>query len=424
MGRAGQRLRGAGAIALLALSVWHFAASAWAAQARGVVDFPIFVERARRFLDTGVLYPDAADPAVYAPAAPVYKFPPLYAMLLLPVARGGPRPELNFAHWTLQIGLYAGAVALAVAALRGREPRRLVIAAALLALNFEPFFETLWRLQLEGPILLLLGGALFLHLRGRDGPAGAALGVAAALKLYPAFLLLYFLVRRRFAVVGWALLSSLLVLVAGLIVIGPAQNAAYFFHVLPALSRESPTLSPENLGLGRYLRELFGLGVDGAGLVARLIGLGLVGTTLLVVLRRPAESIRGRATAVEATLFVPLMLLLMPNSWVNYQLLLVLPLLALVAVGLEEGASPALWVLVALAALLALFYAPCAPPSEPWPCAGTPRLLGLGPLPRPWHDAMVRLRVLATAAVWLAGVLWLAAPRGVSREAARAGGTR
>lgn len=404
---------------LLGLSLYHFAFSARAAIAHGVVDFPIFLRHAQNFLETGTLYYHADDLRAYAPSSPVYKFPPLYAVFLLPLVRDGIRDSVYWYHWGLQLLIYAAALGLGVHALRGRAPARFAVAALLLALNFEPFFETLWRLQIETPLLLLLAIVLWGLLTRRDLIAGSALAFCAMLKIYPAFLLLYLLLRRRWkALAAFAVAAGLLQILT-LAVIGIEQNRLFFFRLLPAMLGQAAQVSTENVGLGRYVYGLLPPGAPVARWLSLILTLALLGVSSWAVLRRGARQPRGGETvALGLSLFIALMLLIMANSWTNYQLLLLLPYLVLLAQALRpEGSNAALLAGLAFGALFLLFYAPCAEPSVGWPCAQTPYFLGLFRLPRPFHDFMVRFRIVGTLVPWALSLLLLLRPaRGIARS--------
>jgi hypothetical protein len=417
----GRRIAGlVGAGLLLALSVYHFGYSAYASQRYGIVDFSIFLQRTAIFVDSGELYVAPDHPGAYAPAAPVYKFPPTFAMLLLPFVRLAPQ-TVYFSHWLLQIAFYLGCSALGLALLETSNRRLFALAGAMVALNFEPFFETLWRLQLETVILLLLTICLLCTVRRRERCAGVMLGIAAMLKIYPAFLLVYFLARRRWIVVLWTLATATLIQLAGLIVIGPEQNRLFYFEVLPLLLREVPQLSSENIGLARYALALFDFEPTTAKRLAQAVMLMLLAVSVYAVElnRRRAH---GAPAAVELSLFLPLMLLAPPNSWVNYQLLLLLPIFVLLAQGV--GPRPCWPVLLStlVAALLMLFYRPCAEPTVGWPCARTPYFLGLQPLPRVLHDLGVDLRGLASLLVWGAACYLLLLPRRADKDASLTAG--
>ena len=159
----------------------------------------------------------------------------------MPRARGElpPRP-LNWiwvydGHWLLQLMLYLLAAALAAWALRPPRWQVFAVAAALAALNFEPFFETLFGLQVETLMLLLLAICLIALQRGRDPVAGVGLAVCGMLKIYPAFLLLYLLVKRRWAAIGWCAGASLLIAVA----CGSSWSSGTCRWTLPAATWES-----------------------------------------------------------------------------------------------------------------------------------------------------------------------------------------
>ena len=388
---------------MLGVSVNHFAISCWRAGASGFVDFPIFVERARAFVETGELYVDPERPEAYAPAAAVYKFPPLYAVLLVPLVRDGVDRGLLARHWALQIVLYLAAAVTAAAALGPLRDPRYAFGAAVLALNFEPFFETLWRLQLETPLLLLIVLAIVLAQRRHDLAAGAAIGIAASLKVYPAFLLAWFALRGRWRSLAAAAGAAVAALGLGLAVIGPDECRRYFTEILPALLAEPPILNSENLAPARYLLEL-GASPEWARGLARLLALTLVAVSVLLALRAERGAGKGaRRSGVELTLFVALMLLAMPNAWVNYQLLLLPGMFVLLAAGLRDPqARLTAWGALGLAFALSLFYQPCAPVEFGWPCTNTPYMLGLLQLPRDLHDGGVALRGLATLLVWAA----------------------
>jgi hypothetical protein len=386
---------------LLLLSVFHFVQAAQNSRAFGFVDFPIFLAQAELYLITGELYADASDPGAYGPSAAVYKFPPLYAMLLLPFVRGGVTDGVFIGHWILQILLYAFSIALALAALRRQGGPIFLFGGLLLALNFEPFFETLWRLQIETPILLLLVLALLAYQARRQQWAGAAIGVGFMLKLYPAFMLLYFAARRGWKVIAWCCVAIAMIVLSSLIVIGPEENGAYFFKILPLLLGEAPRLSTENLSLSRHLQVLFGFGPELAKRLVQGLVLPLVVVSVVAVARRESVLRECLAGATAFSLFIPLMLLAMPNSWVNYQLLLLLPLLVLLCHCTRPGRDRSgLTLLLAAAYVPMLFYWPCEAPTVPWPCAQTPYFLGLIRLPRVFHDLMVETRALSPLLLW------------------------
>jgi hypothetical protein len=401
MGNWKQIAKYAGAAILLALSCYHFVNSAHHAGAFGFVDFSIFLQEAENFLESGELYAHIDNMEAYAPGTPVYKFPPLYAMLLLPLVAGGISEHIYTYHWIFQIICYLLAAVLAIQLLNRPKNGWFLVLAAVAVLNFEPFFETLYRLQIETALLLLLTLCLLLHIKGKDALAGTALGICVMLKIYPALLLVYFIMRRRWTAIAWCLGAMVLIQTASLIIIGPQQNYIFFFKILPSMMGEQPKLILENFGIAGYLQSLLGLTPAAAKRVAQLICLALLATSLYALRR-------GDSRELRFTLFIPLMLLFLPNSWANYQLLLLLPLLVVLRSCISKTRPrPELAAALLIAYLLALFYAPCADASQPYPCAVTPLFLGLWQFPRPFHDGLVALRIFASLALWGSAIFLL-----------------
>ena len=379
------------------LSAYHLVVSWWRIGRTGFVDLPIFLDRARNFLETGELYLATVDAATYAPAAPVYKFPPLFGMLLLPFARDGVDMADFRVHWILQLLAYALAVGFAVWLFLGNKNKLVAALGLVLALNFEPFVETLWRLQVETPLLLLLLLAFAGMRWKRPELTGSAIGIAAMLKVYPGFLVLYFLFRRRWNVVTWAGLSAALVTVATLVVIGPDQHRLFFFEILPLLSGEPVLIDSGNVSLARHLQES-GILPAAAKSIQVAIGLVLMAVSAVAVHRAGR---RNEDETLGLCLFIALMLVVMPNSWVNYQVLLLPVLLVLLRDSFESLAHRAKMLAALAAAYLPMtFYQPCRAPTVSWPCAQTPFYLGLVQLPRGFHDAMVDLRVISAPILW------------------------
>ena len=127
-----------------------------------------------------------------------YVYPPPHALLIAAL--------LGLAHpleWITGLVIAAGAAAALVGAVavtpRGRAPGwRLpfLAGAAVISLlwNYGVMFD-LWALYPELPILLFLTLAAFLHTRDAPVASGFALGMTAAIKMWPALLILW-LVRR------------------------------------------------------------------------------------------------------------------------------------------------------------------------------------------------------------------------------------
>ena len=185
------------------------------------------------------------DAAGYTFAYP-YLYPPFFAGLaralaVLPYAlvQGG---------WLLANVALTAAVAFALAwrcGLRSAAP-----AATLLALVAPPTLETLLSGQFNALLFALLRAALCL-----SSVAGVMIGLAAAIKLFPAMALLAFLRAGRGGQVAVAALTGLLAVALGIALAGWGPTVDFARVVLPALS--STVLQPENQSVHAGVGRLF-----------------------------------------------------------------------------------------------------------------------------------------------------------------------
>jgi Glycosyltransferase family 87 len=104
-------------------------------------------------------------------------------------------------------------------------------------------------------LLLLLTGTWAAARTGRLGCAGVLLGVATTVKLFPAFLFLYFLTRCQWRAVVMGLLTFALLTGATLAATGPAAGLTYAQEVLPSLRQYHS--SWHNMSLAGYFNRLF-----------------------------------------------------------------------------------------------------------------------------------------------------------------------
>jgi len=356
----------------------------------GFADFPVFLKHARLFLDTGHLYLSDISFQNYHPGALVYKYPPFFAALLLPIAASGIGGTALTVQWLLQIFLYLGALGLGIAIFAPAGAALFLPLALTLGLNFQPYFETLHGLQLETPLLLLLSLCLLLLRRGEDAAAGMLLGICAMLKVYPVFLLTFFILKKRWTVV-WACLGTSAALLLGTVaVIGVRENSLYFLKILPFLLRNDlPVVSPENLSIARYATELLGMSPLAAKWAGTALFLALSGLTAAAILRGNPGGKDSWREAWEFLAFLSLIPLGLTNSWANYQLLLLLPILALLARCLSAEPSPTGLSAAVLAGCFLLMF------SE-----NTPDIRGYYPVPRPLHEFLIDMKILSNLLIW------------------------
>lgn len=265
--------------------------------------------------------------------------PPAYLLLIAPFVL--PPIAIGALLWDLvnMLGLAAGVVLIARE--RGARPStgQLVIFFVLLAL-----WPPLQRALLEGqvsPLLFLLFVLAWRWARhGRSALAGGALGLAAALRLFPAFAVVYFLLRRDWRAccasigvfVGCTLLALPFVGVDGFV--------AYVTREAPANSAEWAH-HPHNTSLTGLAHLIFTGSFELPPIVHALsLATPLDALLIAVALGLLAwRTWRGRHHTFaddERTFlaYLPGMLLISPMSWLYYYVILLLPILLL---GVDTG---------------------------------------------------------------------------------------
>ena len=186
------------------------------------------------------------------------------------------------------------------------------------AFAFPPVVDEL----VVGNVHLLLLGILtlaWLGLRfgGRDDVlGGAAIGVAAVVKVFPGLLVFWLLVRRRFAAAGWAVAGAVAFTVAALPTTG-VESWRQYPTVLANLSATPDAV--DALAPTAWLTPLLGFTI--ARVAVTLAGLGI-----LVAVRRADLRLSFSVAVVVATLVTPAM-------YTSYLTLFVLPLLLGLAAG-------------------------------------------------------------------------------------------
>jgi Glycosyltransferase family 87 len=255
----------AGAVTLLALAVLLNGSffSAWSANH---VDLSINLTAADALSDradpygTGTLLERAeslGSPTtfIYSQLFTSYIQPPTSGLSLLPLT-ALPWRDATRLYLLLNHAFLAAAAAITLYTLRPAMPTRWLIAGAAVVLAAYAQINASFALgQVDASLTLLLSIAFWAYARGNAPLAGGAIAIAAAIKLIPGLLLLYFLWKREYRTALWCAGIGLALFLASLAVVGPGIWQTYFTDTLPALLKGSTHYS--NAGLGAAISRWF-----------------------------------------------------------------------------------------------------------------------------------------------------------------------
>ena len=255
--------------------------------------------------------------------------PPASVVLTLPLGKLGYR-EAHLVWNLMTAPLFLAGLWVILRELNVRLAPWSVFPAVALLLVCNPLYIQFGQGQLNPPIFLLLALAWAADRRDRPGWAGAALGLAAGLKLYPAFLFAYFLFAGRWRAVLTGAIVFAAVNGCALAVLGANEFRTYAEKVVPSLFDYQS--SWRNVSLtGFWLRifnpqshekiiPLVANPMAGAAFVfaSRVLVTGAVAWAAW-----QSRSVAARDRAFAAAIVG--MLLVSPVAWTHYFVLLPLP---------------------------------------------------------------------------------------------------
>jgi hypothetical protein len=198
-----------------------------------------------------------------------FLYPPLLGVIWRPIAAAVPFDLAVTAFWLLGIVVFLATVVYLL--LRGGALTALGVLVLLV-----PLVWTAWSGNVSTVLTPLMIASWLLLLRGRERASGAAIGLAAVLKLTPAFLGWWLLVFRRWTAVQAAVVAGLVALTVS--VVGAGVPAFFdYLQVSNIVARNGGTIASltsiiANLGAPAELRALVApaVGVAGAVLIALL----------------------------------------------------------------------------------------------------------------------------------------------------------
>jgi glycosyl transferase family 87 len=235
------------------------------------------VEAAAPYRDALAIY--SSSPGVAMPSGPV-PFPPIYAWLISPMALV-PAP-LAFAIWTV-----INAVAALVLSWRAASffpPERRLLSGGLVLVSTAVMFS-LWFGQPQLFLALAFGEAFIAFRKGRDMTAGLWLALIVFKPQYLVLIVPIMLWKRRWKAFAGFVAGGLVILVASILVAGPATFGSYIGSLIASATASGGALltavSPYVMVNWRALVLALPLDLPDAARVA--ITLVLSGLTVLAV---------------------------------------------------------------------------------------------------------------------------------------------
>lgn len=314
-------------------------------------DFRLWRAGVERYERTEQLY-DTDRPGYFlAGSHALYKYPPTFAAILK-LFSGEPQHKVGRIFLITNLLLLVSALGIILAALRPVPIKSAIM--ALVFVHWLPTWELLHDLRMEPLILLLLSLSFLWLYRDKEWRAGVPIGVAGAFMVYPWAVLGYFALRWRWRLLLAALAGALATLAAAALILPVQLTVRFFTEILPHVGGTS--LAYENLSLlaqfGRFGLLVTGnmptaFDLDGMHpethstsrmLYAHLIALALLIIALLFLGRLVLRTFRitrqlplERWGPVALAAMICLVTLLIPTSWLSYQIMLILPLLVMLA---------------------------------------------------------------------------------------------
>ncbi len=282
-------------------------------------DFKVLFRGPRAFIQGDQLYDLAA--IRQNALSNLYKYPPFFVLIMggLTGLPFGPAIQL----WRA-INLLVFLIGAGVLWRWSKLPLRSwsTVGLAYLVLAFQPFVDVLRYGQVDMLVVFAAACALWALSQGRWGIWGALLALAAAIKLYPVYLVLHAVIHRRWrGVIGFA--GAFLGLWAiGIIALGWGVHSTYLREVLPISG--SGTAWVENQTFNGFMNRLITLPLalvpETSGVVRWLTYAGgLVGTMLTIWRTRTMTPGAGFG------LWLVSMVIILPSAWIHYEVILLIP---------------------------------------------------------------------------------------------------
>jgi hypothetical protein len=288
----------------------------------GSGDFSIWLNAARRWIYTDVLY--QVKVVTDNPFA-VYKRPPFYIMLFTPFIALSDMTVLNYFR-IVNIGLLVATLLIWMVIINPTA-RWWWFATMVIVLNYQPLYDSITFGQTD--VVLLFGFTLVFWCarRDRDGWAGVVLAFLVSLKIYPIIVLMFFVVKRRW----WALVGFGLgmILWNGWAIWASDWHTSILYAqtILPSIGGTTSWIDNQTIAgfLTRFYDtpyEMQRFGIPQVEHIASYLSMVVSAAVCVIALREfPRNS---SAYALQYGLFMILMVVAIPVAWIHYTTLLIM----------------------------------------------------------------------------------------------------
>ncbi len=229
----------------------------------------------------------------------VYLYPPLLAQSMVPLVQTVDLVTGQFVFLAVNVAVLIGSAALLQPYMPGSwKPSTVWIAMIL----FVPTLQAIYIGQITVIMMGLLIGAWVAVHKGQRRLAGGLLALAAWIKVYPALLVVYFLLKRDWRVIQGVAVAGIALGMMQIAISGPAEVIAFFETLFDLTAGGQPFATYENLSVFAFVSRLFEenaqvqpLLVDDSLFRATRIGLtlGILALTALAIYRGKAETRKG-----------------------------------------------------------------------------------------------------------------------------------